>query len=161
MIGPITAFRRLCMLFGDEDTRNLFTVPKFAAAHKHMLVIIADPNTDRIFVSHRGKFVNGRIRSIRGKATHVVRDMMKQSPFKQYLIDQFIGSLVETLRIPLTNKAGNQFYSYLDGAIFGIAKALRADKKNKKGKQAAGPPAARGVLAPFQPAEGGLPDGED
>lgn len=140
------------MVFGNEDQRNLYVVPKFMNAHKDMLVIIADPKTDRIFVGHKGHFVNGRIKSLSGRKAHVVRDVLKYGRFDA-TIDQFIGSLAESLNIPL--KAGNQFYSFLDGALFNIAKALR-----KKGKADPPSPASGAVPSPLRRGETGTLEGE-
>lgn len=131
------------MLF-SSDERNLYLVPKFANAHKNFLVIVMDPQTDRIFVSHRGVIVNGRIRSVKGRTTHIVRDVLKQSRFK-FHIDEVLGTLAETLNVPIPK--ANQIYSFLDGAIFNIGKALA----KKKGKKAALAPPGR-ILSPYQPA---------
>lgn len=142
-------FRKVRMIFAEPDEKNLWTVPKFAQAHKNFLIIVADPATDRIFVGHKGRFVNGRIRSVKGRPTHTVRDMMKKSHFKQSAIDAFIVSLADTLKISLPD--GNQFYSFVDGAIFNIAKAIRDEKK---GKRADRPPASSGIPSPIEAVEG-------
>lgn len=138
MTDPLTLYRQAQLVFGDPDKRNLYTVPKFAGAHKKMLIVVADPDTDRIFVAHDGRFINGRIRSAKGQATHVVRDMLKKSQFKKDFIDGFISSLTEILHIDI-NK-GNQFYSFIDAAIFNIAKQIQADKRARK---AGRPPGTR------------------
>lgn len=157
LMSPITAFRRIRIALGDPDQHNLYTVPKFAAAHKEMLIIVADPQSDRIFATHKGRFVNGRIRSARGRATHIVRDMLKHSQFREDPVEAFIVSLVDTLKLPLPK--GNQFYSFIDGAIFNLAKQLRADKKAKKMKKADRPPASHGVRSPIKAVDG-RPEGD-
>lgn len=140
MAGPITFLRRVRMIF-SSDERNLFLVPRFAAAHKDMLIIVCDPQSDRVFATHRGKMVNGRIRSAAGKTTHVVRDMLKYSQFR-FHIDEFLAVIADTTKIPLPS--AQQFYQFLDGAIFNISKTL------KKRKAAYGPPGP--IRSPYQSA---------
>ena len=143
------------LIFADEDTSNLFTVPKFAQANKEFLIIVADPKTDRLFVGHKGRFVNGRIRSVRGRATHVIRDVIKRSQFNRGPMDEFIGSLADVLKVSLPD--ANQFYQMIDGFVFNIAKSIRTARKEKKaGRRAERPPASAAIPSPIEVG----PDGE-
>jgi hypothetical protein len=110
---------------------NELTVPEFANRYRDLLVIVADPKTDNIFVGHGGKVVSGNIRSTTGKKAKVVKHVLSHSQFKSS-IDEFITSLMETLKLPL--KYGNNFYQFIDGALFNISKALRDKRKVKNNK---------------------------
>lgn len=122
-----TFYAKLRMIF-NRDERALFTIQEFAHQNKNLLIIVADPKTDRMFVAHQDRFVNAQIKSPDGKKTHVVRDVVRYSQFHKS-IDMFITSLVETLKLPLWKGGANQFYQFIDGAIFNIAKSLRKPPK--------------------------------
>lgn len=102
------------------------SVPEFVSANKDLLIIVADPKTDSIYVAYNNKIVAGNIKSADGKKLHLVRGVLKDSLFRKN-IDLFIASIVDTIKLPL--RKGNQFFMFLDGAIFNIAKSLA--KKNK------------------------------
>ena len=116
---------RLKYLFRPNDSL-MFTVPEFMHANKNLLIIVCDPKSDRIFVGHRDRLVNGKIKSNTGKQTKVVRDVLRYSRFDKTIGD-FIATLAETLNLPLLK--GNQFYQFLDGAIYNIAKAVRRKRQ--------------------------------
>ncbi len=120
---------RMRILF-DRDARHLYTVKEFAHANPNLLIIVCDPKSDRIFVTHKDKFVNGRIKSPTGKKSHVVREVLKYSRFN-VTTDMFITSIMETLHLPIWR--ANQFYQFIDGAVFNIAKSLQ---KKRVGKSA-------------------------
>ncbi len=122
-------FKRLKLVVSlvfNKDAANLLSVPAFASANKNLLMIVCDPDSDRIFVTYRDKYVNGKIKSATGKNTHVVKEVVKYSRFPN-AIDDFITALVETLHLPLKN--GNQFFQFIDGAVYNIGKSLRNDRK--------------------------------
>lgn len=131
----LTFAKKVKMIF-NRDERLLYTVKEFAHANKNLLIIVADPVTDRVFATYMDNFVNAKIKSTTGKTTHVVRDVVKFSRFKES-IDPFISSLAESLNLPVWKGGANQFFQFLDGAIFNIAKSLR-DKRNPT-KVEAGP----------------------
>lgn len=141
----LSFFQKVRLIF-DRDARQLYLVSEFAHINKDLLIIVADPKTDRMFVTYKDKQVNGRIKSLKGKKTHVVKEVLSNSRFKES-IDGFIASMAETLDLPLWK--GNQFYQFLDGAVFKIGRALqgKADK----------PPASSGkegmVPSPFMAGE--------
>lgn len=122
--------RLIISLAFDRDAANLFTLPGFASANKKLLIIVADPETDRVFVTYRDKFVNGKIKTATGKEMKIVKDVLSHSRFPS-AIDDFIAALVNTLNVPLTGKT-NQFYRMIDAAIFNIAKSLRDDRHPEK-----------------------------
>lgn len=122
-MNPLSFYKKLKMVF-NRDERLLFTVKEFAHANKDLLIIVSDPKSDRMFVTYKDKFVNGRIKSATGKKTHVVREVLKHSRFKES-IDQYLASLVETLHLPVWKSGANQFYQFIDGAIFNIAKSMK------------------------------------
>ncbi len=113
----------------DPEARNLYTIKEFGHANKDFLIIVCDPQTDRIYVSYRDRFVNGKIKSVDGKKTHVVKNIIKYSRFNEN-IDDFIASIAETLNLSFLK--GNQFFQLIDGFLFRIASSLR--KKRQAGK---------------------------
>lgn len=119
-----TTFR----FFFDRDYYNSISISEFAHAHPDLLIIIGNPKTDQLFAAHKNKFVNAMIKDPKGKRTHVVQEVLSHSLFKKS-IDGFIISLVEALHLPLKN--GNQFFNFIDGAIFNIAKSLRDERARK------------------------------
>lgn len=113
-------------MFTSRKKKLGMSVPEFVSANKDLLIIVADPKTDSIYVAYNNKIVAGNIKSADGKKLHVVRSVLKDSLFQKN-IDLFIASIVDTIKLPL--RKGNQFFMFLDGAIFNIAKSLA--KKNK------------------------------
>lgn len=122
----LSLYAKIRMIF-NRDERLMFTVPEFTRANKDLLIIVADPKNDRMFVSYKDKFVNAKIKSPTGKNTHVVRDVLKYSRFNES-IDQYMTALVEALQLPIWKGKSNQFYQFIDGAVYNIAKALRKTK---------------------------------
>lgn len=112
-------------IFKKQKDVMEMTVPEFAHAHPDLLIIVCDPKTDNIFVGHNDAIVSGKIKSLEGTKMHVVKDVLQHSQFAKS-IDPFLTGVLEVLKLPL--KAGNQFYQFLDGALFNISKALRKDK---------------------------------
>ncbi len=102
--------------------RKMLTIQDFAHMHRKYLVIVADPKDDSIFVSYRDKQITGVIKSADGFHHEIVKKVLKSSTFNSQ-IDRFLGGVVEILQCSLEN--GNNFYQFLDGALFNISKALR------------------------------------
>lgn len=102
------------------------TIPDFAHANRKLLMIICDPENDSITVCYKDRFASGKIKSATGKSTHVVKDVLKHSRFERTIGD-FIGTIAETLNLPLVK--GNQFYQFIDGALYKISKALSEVEK--------------------------------
>lgn len=118
-------FAKIKLLF-SRDSRNLYTVKEFAHANKDLLIIICDPKTDRMFVTYRDRFVNGTIKGVNGKRPKVVHDVLHYSLFDKS-VDSFLASIMETLHLPIWR--ANQFYQFLDAALFKIAGSLRKKRQ--------------------------------
>lgn len=112
----------LAKLVFDADAANLLSIKEFGHINKNFLIIVCDPKTDRMFAMHKDRFTNGTIKSASGKNPHVVRQVLKYSRFNHSISD-FTVSIMETLGLSL--KHGNQFYKWIDGAIFKIGSSLR------------------------------------
>lgn len=134
MLKKITTLFRFAF---DSDYYKKISISEFAHAHPDLLIIIGNPKTDQLFAAHKNKFVNSIIRDPKGKRTHVVQEVLSHSLFKKG-IDSFIVSLVESLHLPLRH--GNQFFNFVDGAFFNIAKALRDERAAKRGTVTIGTP---------------------
>ena len=74
-------------------TKRYKTAAEFMMDNKRLLVIVCDPQTDKMMMSYKGKYVSSRIVKD-GKKGHVVRKMLKHSQFKNN-IDGFIQALSE------------------------------------------------------------------
>jgi hypothetical protein len=131
----MTFSSKLKLLF-RRDLRNLYTIKEFAHANKDFLIIVCDPKTDRIFVTYKDRFVNGKIKSATGKNPKVVKTVLRYSRF-HHSISDFITAIAETLNLPLTK--GNQFYQFLDGAVYNIAKGLRKKRSDRPAKPVQSP----------------------
>jgi hypothetical protein len=97
--------------------------------HKHLsdkLIIIADPSDDSLYMKFGKNFVLTKIKSMDGKNHKVVKNVLKYSRFKSN-IDRFLGGMIDALQLSVQN--GNQFYQWLDGALYAISKAITIKKK--------------------------------
>lgn len=136
----MTLLAKIKFIF-NRDLANLFTIREFGHQNKDLLIIVCDPKEDRMYVSYKDKFVNGRIKSASGKNEHVVKNVIKASRF-HVSINDMIVAIAETLNVPL--KTGNQFYQFIDGAIYKIGKSLQKRKEgvvhspDSKGKDEVG-----------------------
>ena len=91
----------------------------FASENKDLLIIVADPKTDYMFVGYKDKMVLGRLKSLDGKKLSVVHDVVRQSALKSRFdeaIDRFTGGMVDIIKVGL--KEGNQFYSFVSDVLF-------------------------------------------
>jgi len=111
---------------------KMLNVQRFAHAHRNMLIIVCDPRDDTMFISYRDKNVTGRVSSQDGIDHRVVRNVLKHSTFNRE-IDRLLGGIIDVLRTPLD--IGNMFYSFIDGALFAITKALHQEKHYGKKKE--------------------------
>lgn len=105
--------------------RKMLDIQQFAHSHRNYLVIICDPKDDTMFMSFRNKQISAKIKSADGINHKVVKNVLKHSTFERE-IDRLLGGIIDALKTPLD--IGNHFYSFIDGALFNISKAL---KKNK------------------------------
>ena len=115
----------------DQEGRRSRRISEFCHYNRDLLVIVADPKTDKLFMSYRDKIVANQIKNAEGYKTHVVKGILSHSKFNKE-IDNFIVAIMESLHLSLED--GNQFYQWIDGALFNIAKALRLDRAFKKGE---------------------------
>ncbi len=132
--------QKLRFIFDDTYFDNI-SAGRFAAGHPNLLIIIGDPKTDVLFAAHKNKVVTTKIKSATGKNTHVVKNVLTHSLFKTSIND-LVVAIVETLHLPLPR--ANQFFMWLDGAVFNIAKSLRDDRKEKEA-----PKVPEGIPSPF------------
>lgn len=110
-------------MFFDRRLRLAFTVPEFAEANKKLLIIVADPATDEIYVTYRGALVRGHIRASK-KSGKMLRKLLTESQFNEGS-DALVVGIVDTLKVSLALPAMNEFAKMIDGALFNISKSLR------------------------------------
>ena len=100
----------------------------FAHENKDLLVIIGDPATDSLFMAYEDKMVLSKIKSADGRNTKVIKQALRWSSFAG-AIDNLIVALSDMMSLPI--KKGNQFFQWIDGAIYGIVNKLSIKKKKK------------------------------
>lgn len=142
------------MLF-NRDERLRFMVKEFAHSNPELLIIVADPKTDRIFTTYKDKFVNGTIKQTDGKKSHIIREVLKLSRFNTN-VDSFLVAVMETLNVPLWKPGTSQFFHFLDGAVYNIGRSLQ----KKKGPALSKPELAGAVKSPLQADAGGRVGGK-
>uniref|UniRef100_A0A6H1ZAY3 Uncharacterized protein n=1 Tax=viral metagenome TaxID=1070528 RepID=A0A6H1ZAY3_9ZZZZ len=106
-------------------TRKMLNIQQFARNHRGYLVIVCDPKDDTMFMSYRGRQVSAKIKSEDGRNHKVVKGVLKHSIFERE-IDRFIGGIMQGMKLSLEH--GNQFYQFIDGALFNISKSLKKKK---------------------------------
>lgn len=134
--------RQLITMMLSRRQRLAFTVPEFAHAHKDLILIVADPKTDEIYVSYKNHHVRGAIKSVKGGKQKTLKKLLSESQFSEGL-DGLMVAILDAFKVNLRLPAANQFGQCLDGALFNISKSLR-----KKPSTHAAPAAA----LPGQPA---------
>lgn len=113
-------------LFTKRSKENeAIAVGEFAHQNKHLIVIVADPKDDSIFVAYNDNFVSGRIRGIEGDKVHIVRDLMASARLFDSEIDRFLMGLMEVLKVRRLSAGVNNFLQYLDGALYNISRRHR------------------------------------
>ena len=99
---------------------------EFAHENRVILLIVADPKSDYLFCAYKDRTVLGQIKTLDGKRMKVVKELLSASSLNEKKfnthIAYFTASLIDVLKVGV--KSGNQFYSFLDGAIFNIIKAI-------------------------------------
>ena len=123
-------FKKFLELFSYEK-RMSKKIADFAHYNKDLLIIVADPKTDKLFISHKDKFFYNQIKSATGKRTKVVKGILSHSLFKKE-VDNFLVSIMDTLQLSL--KDGNQFYQWIDGSLYKLARTLRLGRVEKGDK---------------------------
>lgn len=104
-------------------------------ANKDLLIIVADPKDDSVFVSYNDKHAGGKIASLKGDKPRLVKNILKSSGFDRH-IDDFLISLAEAIGVKKLVDANN-FLQFLDGALFNLAKRSRT-KSHKEVSRSVG-----------------------
>jgi len=100
-------------------------IGEFLIDNKRLLIIVADPQTDKLIMGYKGKIVVSKIKSEDGKQGHIVRKMLKSSQFKNN-IDQFLQGLSDAMQLKIMkNMENNRFFHWVDGALYNISKSLK------------------------------------
>lgn len=128
LINPLTWF--FAYRTWRAKKRRL-SVSEFAHKHRHLLVIVLDPETDELFMSYRDRQVLNKIKTVDGKNHHIVKRVIKASQFRHY-VDQLITALVEALKTPLNIPEVNLFFKWIDGALFNIGLEVKEKKEEEK-----------------------------
>lgn len=108
--------------------KKMLNVQDFAHANRKLLVIVADPQDDTLFVSYNDKQVTGKIKSIDGLEYNVVKNLLKNSTFERSR-ERFIGALVDVIKTPITVQQISDFYKFISDAVWKITKSLKFTKK--------------------------------
>jgi len=97
----------------------------FMIDNKRLLIIVADPQTDKLMMSYKGKVVVSKIKGADGKQKHIVRKMLKHSQFNNN-IDQFLQGISDAMRLRIMkNMDNNRFFQWVDGSIYNISKSFK------------------------------------
>lgn len=100
-----------------EYLRNM--LGDFAHENKDLLVIVADPETDMIFVSYQDKMVLGQVKSLEGAKLNVVKGVLRRSALKgnfDTALDLFLAAIVDKLNLPIPS--ATQFYDFIANCLF-------------------------------------------
>lgn len=127
-------------MFISKRERLAFTVPEFAHANKKLLIIVADPDTDEMYVSYKDHHVRGTIKSAKGGKSKTVKKLLSESQFEEGM-DGLVVGVLDAMKVSLKLPSANQFMQVLDGALYNISKSLR--------KKSAPKPMKGAVPSPF------------
>lgn len=108
----------------NRRQKQRYEVGEFAHANKNLLVIVADPADDSIFVAYKDQFVGGRIKGKTGDPSGVVKDLLRHTTFERR-VDSFLLGLADSLVLKKLSSGANNFLQFLDGALFNIAQRHR------------------------------------
>lgn len=119
----------------DKRSRLAYQIPDFAHANKDLLIIIADPKNDEIFVAYGDKMIRGRIGEAGSKQNlHVVKNILKFGRFKsENGIEKFLMEILAIV-IDVRKKfpANVQFFfKALHDALYSLADGLRKNEKSR------------------------------
>lgn len=125
---------------------------EFAHQNRELLIIVADPETDQMFVAYRDKMVLGAIKNAQDAKLSVVRDVVRHSKLKRdfdIAIDLFLAGTSELLQLSV--KHGNHFYKFIADVLFHFQpKANKWLEEKKKRDEIL---ASGSVVSPIQPLE--------
>ncbi len=115
-----------------EYLRNM--LGDFAHENKDLLIIVADPATDLIFVAYQDKLVLGQVKSLEGgKDMGIVKNVLKKSALKgnfDLAMDFFLAAIAD--RLKLSMKDGDQFYSFIANTLFHFQPKAKAWLEKQK-----------------------------
>lgn len=111
--------------------KERLSVSEFAHKHKHLVVIVLDPETDEMFMAYHDVQVLNKIKTTDGQNHKIVKGVMKAGQFKSK-IDFFLVALVEIMKVPLTNPLMQHFIKWADGAVCAIGRRLQKEKVNEE-----------------------------
>ena len=114
-----------------RDEAIIAKMQELGEALRGCLVMVADPKSDIIFMSHGGKQAGGKIRTMDGKDHNVVSGVLKPSSFESQSAN-YLGAVMDVLKSPVT-PITSSFWHFLDAALYHISGAAKSEaKKNKR-----------------------------
>lgn len=108
----------------DRKAKSI-EVGEFAHQHKDLIIIVADPKDDTIFVAYNDRFAAGRIKTEQGTDARIIRDLMRSSRLFDSQIDRFLMGLMDVLKVNRFSRGVNNFLQYIDGALYNISQRHR------------------------------------
>ena len=101
--------------------RLALMLPEFAHKHKDLLIIVADPKTDEIYVHYKDHLVRGQIGDkVGGKNQKIVANMLKFGRFPT-VAEKFLLELQASLRG--YHKQAKFFFAGLFDSLYAVARA--------------------------------------
>lgn len=108
-----------------RNTEQKVAVGEFAHQNPDLIVIVADPKDDTIFVAYNDRFVSGRIRTEQGTDARIIKDLMRTSRLFDSQIDRFLMGLMDVLKVSQMSVGVNNFLQFIDGALYNISQRHR------------------------------------
>lgn len=118
-------------MFGKRKKQK-YEINEFMHRNKNLLIIVADPKDDTVFVGYKDKRTGGKIVSMKGDKPNLVKNVLKSAGFDRH-IDDFLIGLAEAIGVKKLVHANN-FLQYLDGALFNLAKKSRSRTKKSSSR---------------------------
>lgn len=120
-------------MFGPSKKEKDILLKDFLDKHlSDKLLIIADPKDDSLYMKYGKVYVLTKIKSMDGKDYKVVKNVLKHSRFKTN-IDRLLGGLAEAMQLSIRD--GNEFWKWIDAALFNISKRLTINKQHDYAKE--------------------------
>jgi len=99
----------------DMSDKLKVDITEFLDAHKNLIVVVADPDSDTVVVAHKEHLEAHRLTDGNGNSSNAVSDMLNYNKD-----DKNIKSSI------------NSFLLLIDGAIHDIAKRLKGEGNDEK-----------------------------
>lgn len=100
-------------------------VGEFAHQNPDLIVIIADPKDDTVFVAYDDRFVSGRMKTEQGTDARILKDLMRSSRLFDSQIDRFLMGLMDVLKVRRMTYGVNNLLQFIDGALYNISQRHR------------------------------------